>query len=53
MGFPYGLSYSCPVSRRRRWTPITSRRYQALANESLAGEVPSVAAATEEVKIED
>src|ERR1700744_6326376 len=35
--------YSWPVSRRRRWTPITSRRYQALAKESLAGDVPSVA----------
>src|SRR5882724_9099271 len=43
MGFPY----TWPVSRRRRWTPTTSRRYQALASESLTGEVPSVAAATE------
>src|ERR1700733_5548124 len=51
MGFPYRLSYSWPVSRRRRWTPRTSRRYQALANESLAGDVPSVAAATAAVTL--
>src|ERR1700732_4333593 len=40
------LSYCWPLSRRRRWTPTTSRRYQALASESSAGEVPSVTAAT-------
>src|SRR6266581_7664220 len=49
-GLGHGLSYTWPetwpVSRRRRWTPTTSRRYQALASESLTGEVPSVAAAT-------
>src|SRR6266487_1661777 len=46
-GLGHGLSYTWPetwpVSRRRRWTPTTSRRYQALASESLTGEVPSVA----------
>src|SRR6266481_4802460 len=40
--FPYGW----PESRWRRWTPTTSRRYQALASESSTGEVPSVTAAT-------
>src|SRR5216684_4876055 len=40
--FPYGW----PLSRRRRWTPTTSRRYQALASESSLGDVPSVTAAT-------
>src|SRR5258708_33018568 len=42
----YASSYSWPVSSRRRWTPTTSRRYQALASESSIGEVPSDAAAT-------
>src|ERR1700735_4637779 len=40
------LQPSCPSSSRRRCTPTTSRRYQALAIASLAGEVPSAAAAT-------
>src|SRR6202043_2392054 len=42
----YASSYCWPVSSRRRWTPTTSRRYQALASESSIGEVPSDAAAT-------
>src|ERR1700688_3012376 len=40
------LPYCWPLSRRRRWTPTTSRRYQALASESSVGDVPSVTAAT-------
>src|SRR6202034_3852260 len=40
------LQPSCPSSSRRRCTPTTSRRYQALAIASVAGEVPSAAAAT-------
>src|SRR5258706_4306183 len=36
---------SWPSSKRRRCTPTTSRRYQALAMASVAGEVPSAAAA--------
>src|SRR4051794_36259341 len=35
-----------PSSRRRKCTPATSRRYHALAIGSVAGEVPSAAAAT-------
>src|SRR3984893_18722035 len=42
----YASSYSWPVSSRRRWTPTTSRRYQALASESTIGEVPPEADAT-------
>src|ERR1700688_3133154 len=45
-GFFLAPSYCWPVSRRRRCTPTTSRRYQALASESSTGEVPSVTAAT-------
>src|SRR5260370_29719029 len=44
--FCLALAYCWPVSRRRRCTPTTSRRYQALASESSTGEVPSVTAAT-------
>src|SRR5829696_498412 len=37
--------YSRPDSRRRRWTPTISRRYQALPSALSAGDMPSVAAA--------
>src|ERR1044072_8610619 len=38
-------AYSWPDSRRRRWTPTISRRYQALPSALSAGGTPSAATA--------